>query len=59
MECNSCNVLYINSVKCHEADCPEQWKDEIRECLFCGNDFKPEYPEQKCCDISCTDAYYN
>jgi hypothetical protein len=59
MECNSCNVLYINGVKCHERGCPEAWKDEERECKWCGNKFKPEKQYQDCCCHSCHVAYHS
>ena len=55
--CNSCNVLYINRVKCHESGCPDAWLDEIRECLWCGNEFTPEYKRQEHCEQSCYSAY--
>jgi hypothetical protein len=57
--CSSCEVLYINGVKCHETGCPEEWKDYLRSCKWCGEDFKPEEKEQDCCCHSCTVAYHN
>ena len=57
--CNSCDVLYINGVKCHEQGCPDAWTDEIRTCLWCGSEFKPEDKHQTCCDIDCNESYYN
>lgn len=56
--CNSCEVLYINGVKCHEIGCPEAWKDYERECKWCGSNFKPENKDQEFCDESCAEAYY-
>lgn len=56
--CNSCEVLYINGIKCHETGCPKTWKDEIKKCLWCGQTFKPEDRDQTCCDESCQEAYY-
>ena len=56
--CNSCNILYINGVKCHETGCPESYKDEKRECLWCGSKFIPENKWQKTCSDSCYSAYY-
>jgi hypothetical protein len=55
--CKSCEVLYINGVKCHETGCPEAWKDEKHECAWCGQDFEPEFDGQKCCSESCNNAY--
>jgi len=57
--CSSCEVLYINGVKCHETGCPEAWKDYLRSCKWCGEDFKPEEKGQDCCSHSCTVAYHN
>lgn len=59
MECYSCNVVYINGVKCHEQGCPDAWRDEKRECKWCGNDFQPEEHHQDCCCHICSVAYHN
>ena len=58
MSCHSCEMLTINGVPCHEQGCPEAWKDEIRECRWCGEEFKPEQQYQDCCSHSCTTAYH-
>ena len=51
MLCESCDCVYINGIKCHELGCPDKWKDEVRECPWCGREFKPEYKQQEyCCD---------
>lgn len=55
--CSSCEVLTINGVLCHETGCPDSWKDEQRECKWCGTMFKPEDKHQDCCDVSCAEAY--
>ncbi len=55
--CHSCDVLYINGVKCHEQGCPEAWKDKVRECKWCGGEFHPEERDQFFCDESCNEAY--
>jgi len=55
--CDSCEVLYINGIKCHEQGCPEAWKDYERECKWCGTKFKPEHSRQDFCDESCAEAY--
>lgn len=57
--CHSCEMLRINGVVTHETGCPDAWKDEIRECKFCGSEFFPENSYQLCCDHSCTVAYHN
>lgn len=40
--CDSCEVVRINGVLCHEAGCPDAWRDRTRECDVCGCDFLPE-----------------
>ncbi len=55
--CDSCQLVRINGVVCHETGCPEAWKDEIRECKECGSDFTPEERWQKCCGHSCQVSY--
>ncbi len=57
--CESCEVLYINGVKCHETGCPDQWKDYNKECKWCGSKFVPEEKQQECCSIECQQAYYS
>ena len=58
-KCNSCEVLYINGVKCHEHGCPEAYKDEVRECKWCGQEFEPEDRNQVLCSEECAEAYYS
>jgi hypothetical protein len=47
--CQSCEVLRINGVLCHEQGCPDAWMDEIRQCYECGCDFTPESRNQILC----------
>lgn len=56
--CNSCEMLNINGVPCHEIGCPDAWKDYNRECKWCGREFKPEDRNQYFCDDSCYRAYH-
>ena len=58
MLCNSCDCLFINGIKCHEHGCPDKWKDEIRECEWCGCEFKPEERFQRFCSEECAESYY-
>jgi len=51
--CDSCEVSYINGIKCHEQGCPDAWKDSIRECDWCGAEFVPETRFQTCCCDDC------
>jgi len=55
--CDSCNVMIINGVVCHEAGCPDAWRDEERECQWCGQKFIPEDKHQRCCSESCEMDY--
>ena len=57
--CESCEVLVINNVICHETGCPDAWKDETRECRWCGRRFRPEERNQEFCDSDCAEAYHN
>ena len=57
--CDSCEVLVINNVICHETECPDAWKDETRECKWCGRCFRPEEINQEFCDSDCAGAYHN
>lgn len=45
--CDSCEVLTINGVYCHELGCPEAWKDEIiyqyvQNDFFILNQYEPK-----------------
>lgn len=56
--CNSCEVVCIQGMNCHEIGCPNSWVDVKRECLWCGQYFLPQDKRQKCCNDDCTEAYY-
>lgn len=56
--CDSCQVVRINGVLCHEHGCPDAWKDYYRECLWCGQRFKPEVSHQEHCEDNCYRAYH-
>jgi hypothetical protein len=55
--CPDCEILYINGVRCHEHGCPSAWKDEDRECPWCGQYFRPTDPDQKYCSDECLEAH--
>lgn len=57
--CDSCQMLSINGLACHELHCPDAWMDELRECRNCGTDFTPSQQHQACCDDDCTRSYYS
>lgn len=39
--CDSCDPARIQGVLCHEAGCPQAWRDESIECGQCGEEFYP------------------
>jgi hypothetical protein len=55
--CESCEVLYINGVRCHETGCPDEWLDFERECKWCGTVFLPEEKYQYFCCEECAASY--
>lgn len=57
MYCESCEVLVINGAICHETGCPNSYKDEIRECKWCGVDFRPESKYDYLCSEDCREIY--
>jgi hypothetical protein len=57
--CESCQLVSINGIKCHEQGCPDAWMDYPRECLWCGAEFEPEDEGFTCCSDDCWDAYYH
>ena len=56
--CQSCEAMRINGVLCHETGCPDAWRDEKRECKWCGSPFTPEDRNQRFCDEDCAESYY-
>lgn len=40
--CQSCEMLRINGVACHETGCPDAWIGRPTPCFDCGCDFVPE-----------------
>lgn len=57
--CSSCEVLYINGVRCHEIGCPDAWRDYTVVCRWCGATFTPEERGQQFCDAGCAEAYHS
>ena len=55
--CESCEPLVIQGLISHEQGCPDAWKDEVRECRWCGTDFVPEERGQRFCDEDCAFSY--
>lgn len=57
MNCQSCQVVNINGIRCHETSCPDAWRDTARACKECGFKFRPESRNEVCCSHSCDVAY--
>lgn len=57
--CDSCQVLRINGIVCHETGCPNSYKNKKVECKECGQVFAPEENGQKFCSGHCQAMYYN
>jgi len=57
--CDSCQVLVIQGVMCHEIGCPDSWKDKVIECKNCDTKFIPEERGQEFCSDSCYCQYWN
>lgn len=56
--CDSCEVLVINNIVCHEHGCPEDWKDETRTCKWCGTKFRAKHSSDLFCSDDCQQTYY-
>jgi hypothetical protein len=52
--CDGCALVFINGRKCHEAGCPEAWKDKPVACRICGYEFLREVRFQSVCE-DCAD----
>jgi len=55
--CESCEVVMVNGVCCHEHGCPDSWKRSRRDCKSCGSTFTPESRGQVFCDDMCAGAH--
>lgn len=51
--CDGCEVMSINGVLCHEAGCPDAWRDYKVECPECGSEFFALEQGQKFCSEHC------
>lgn len=54
LHCDSCVMITINGIKCHETGCPKMYLDEKRECQWCGTEYTPKTRFQTTC---CDDCY--
>lgn len=55
--CDSCEMVSINGMACHETGCPDAWRDKVVECRWCGTMFVPEYRHQTTCSRDCFEAW--
>jgi hypothetical protein len=55
--CDGCSPSYVNGHLCHEQGCPDAWRDDSRECKWCGSHFRPQEREQWFCDEACAESY--
>lgn len=58
MRCDSCQLLRINGLVCHETGCPQAHVGTLRECDWCGTEFGPETRWQRFCCDDCTQCYH-
>ena len=56
--CDGCMVNTVNGVRCHEHGCPSAWREEVRECLWCGTAFVPESPLERFCSADCAQSLF-
>ena len=56
--CDGCCVNTINGMRVHEHGCQDAWRDEVRECLWCGSEFTPVERGQLYCDPGCARTFY-
>lgn len=56
-QCDSCQMVRINGLVCHETGCPQAWRDERRQCRECGTRFVPEERAQRECSHACAIDY--
>ena len=57
--CKSCEPIVINNTLCHEIGCPDAWRDYLKECNWCGSQFKPDYKQQDCCNEDCYRQFHD
>jgi len=57
--CDQCEIIMICGVLCHETGCPDAWRNEIRDCNWCGTTFQPSSRLQTFDDDSCYASYHD
>ena len=50
MDCEQCEIMFINGIKTHEIGCPDSWKDYSIDCQVCGFEFIREGQYQATCN---------
>lgn len=56
-KCDSCQLMMIQGVVCHETGCRNAWKTETRKCDWCGSYFTPTDRLDFFCSKSCNCSY--
>ena len=49
LPCDGCSPCSVNGVFCHEAGCPDAWRDTEVNCFDCGFGFYPVIHGQRYC----------
>jgi hypothetical protein len=47
--CDGCSPSMVNGQLCHEAGCPDAWRDRAIHCFACGCDFFQSERNQRVC----------
>ena len=58
LTCDSCQILAINGVACHEQGCPNGHKNKTADCKECGRTFRLKHNGQTLCSNKCHREYY-
>lgn len=48
--CDGCTPSVVLGQLCHEAGCPDAWRDKKLACRECGCDFYPQDRHQRVCE---------
>jgi hypothetical protein len=59
MPCQSCQLVTINGIPCHETGCPDSHVGTVRECDWCGSEFEPEERRQRFCSDDCAESFHS
>ena len=57
--CDSCQIISINGILCHEFGCPDSWKNKKHSCKECGSEFELEEKFEVFCSEHCYAMFNN